>query len=69
VLGGLFGGVVECLSMIMGLRFLFVLVTAVYALSLLTLRSRKGAEASGAGAAHAEEPSAASSPALAAVRS
>lgn len=45
ILGGLFGGVVEYLSMAMGLRFLFVLVTTFYALSLLTLRSRKGTTA------------------------
>jgi len=45
ILGGLFGGVVEYLSMIMGLRFLFVLIAAFYALSLLAIRTRWGTPA------------------------
>lgn len=37
VLGGVFGGVLEYSSLIMGMRFLFVLVAAFYLLSLLAL--------------------------------
>jgi SAM-dependent methyltransferase len=49
ILGGLFGGVVEYLSMVMGLRFLFVLIAGFYALSLLTLRMRTGTPAPAGG--------------------
>jgi SAM-dependent methyltransferase len=37
VLGGVVGGMVEYMSLVMGLRFLFVLIAAFYGLSLLTL--------------------------------
>ena len=39
VLGGVLGGVLEYLSMVMGLRFLFYLIAGFYALSLLALRA------------------------------
>jgi SAM-dependent methyltransferase len=47
LLGGLFGGAIEYLSMMMGLQFLFLLVTAFYGLSLLTLKGRTPAPAPG----------------------
>ncbi|MCI0465040.1 MAG: methyltransferase domain-containing protein, partial [Gemmataceae bacterium] len=43
VLGGVFGGVVEYVSMVTGLRFLFVLLAVFYGLSLLALK-RRGVE-------------------------
>jgi hypothetical protein len=45
LLGGLFGGAIEYLSMMMGLQFLFLLVTAFYGMSLLTLKGRTPAPA------------------------
>ena len=45
VLGGVLGGVLEYLSMIFGLRFLFFLVAGFYLLSLLALRRRPAAAA------------------------
>jgi SAM-dependent methyltransferase len=53
ILGGLFGGVVEYLSMVMGLRFLFALVAGFYALSLLTLRTNRGIPAPSAAGSQA----------------
>jgi SAM-dependent methyltransferase len=45
VLGGVLGGVLEYLSLVFGLQFLFYLVAAFYALSLLALAQRKDATA------------------------
>lgn len=42
VLGGVLGGVIEYLSLVFGLRFLFVLIAGFYVLSLLTLPRRTG---------------------------
>jgi hypothetical protein len=44
VLGGVVGGVVEYLSLVFGLRFLFVLIGLAYALSLLALARRQKAD-------------------------
>jgi hypothetical protein len=44
VLGGVLGGVLEYLSMVMGLRFLFVLIAGFYALSALALTRTREAK-------------------------
>lgn len=44
VLGGVMGGVLEYLSLVFGLQFLFFLVAVFYGLSLLALVRRKGTE-------------------------